>query len=136
MSRLLPTTHVLFRAFADETRLRVLNLLLEGELCVCDLCDVLKTAQPKVSRHLAYLRRAGLVQVRQSGKWKFYALAHRPTGLRRGLLDCVRDCLREIDLLRHDLRRLAGVRRTSRCCNGNGVVSCSKSQRERSRLRK
>ena len=60
----------LFAAFADETRLRILNLLSVRELCVCDLCDALEQIQPKVSRHLAVLRAAGLVRVRRRGRWK------------------------------------------------------------------
>ncbi|MHC4698364.1 MAG: ArsR/SmtB family transcription factor [Planctomycetota bacterium] len=96
----------LFRAFADPTRLRILNLLLEGEVCVCDLCTILDEIQPKVSRHLAYLRRAGLVTVRTQGKWKYYAVARHSKGLERTLLNCVRSCLREIDELHSDLERL------------------------------
>ena len=103
------STNVLFRAFADQTRLRLLNLLLERELCVCELCAVLDEIQPKISRHLAYLRRAGLVTVRQEGKWKYYAIPKRSTGLPRTLLNCVRGCLRGSDLLQEDLSRLKAV---------------------------
>ena len=106
----LVSTNTLFRAFADQTRLRLLNLLLERELCVCELCAVLDENQPKISRHLAYLRRAGLVTVRQEGKWKYYAIPKRSAGLQRTLLNCVRGCLREIDLLQEDLSRLREVR--------------------------
>ena len=106
MTATLATTPDLFRAFADPTRLRILNLLLEGEVCVCDLCSVLDEIQPKVSRHLAYLRRAGLVTVRIQGKWKYYATVEQPEGLERTLLNCVRSCLREMDELRDDLERL------------------------------
>jgi len=118
MSTTLTTTHTLFRAFADPTRLRILNLLLDGELCVCDLCDVLGVLQPSISRHLAYLDRAGLVTVRQEGKWKYYAVARRPTGLRKTLLECVRGCLREIDELREDRARLKAIRCRGACCPG------------------
>ena len=106
MTTALTTTPDLFRAFADPTRLRILNLLLEDELCVCELCDALDEIQPKVSRHLAYLRRAGLVTVRQQAKWKVYALTEKPTDLQRTLLRCVGSCLREIDVLCADRRRL------------------------------
>ena len=109
MKTTLSSTHSVFRAFADETRLRLLNLLLEGEVCVCDLCEVLEEIQPKISRHLAYLRRAGLVSVRQVGKWKYYAIPKRPSGLHRKLLNCIRSCLRELDLLQKDLSRLQEV---------------------------
>lgn len=115
MRTALDTTNLLFRAFADETRLRILNLLTDGEVCVCDLCTVLGELQPKVSRHLAYLKRAGLVRVRRDGKWKHYALIDRPTGLTATLLGCVRTCLRELEPLKQDRERLrAGVQRG--CC--------------------
>ena len=86
-----------FRAFADPTRLRILSLLqIEKEICVCDLCESLGEIQPKISRHLATLRRADLVEVRQQGKWKFYALASGKTPLHRSLLRCVGSCLSDL----------------------------------------
>ncbi len=115
MTTVLETTNTVFRAFADENRIRLLNLLLEGEVCVCDLCAALDMPQPKISRHLAYLRRAGLVSVRQEGKWKHYAAAKPPAGLHRRLLNCVRGCLRDIDILQADLARLQQTR-GRRCC--------------------
>jgi ArsR family transcriptional regulator len=99
----------LFRAFADATRLRILNLLLERELCVCDLCAVLGESQPKVSRHLAILRRAGLVRVRSEGKWKFYALGEDPSPLQLRLLRCVGSCLTELAVISDDHRRLRAL---------------------------
>jgi ArsR family transcriptional regulator len=62
-------------ALADRTRLRVLNLLRRGELCVCYFVEILDETQPKISRHLAYLRRSGLVKARREGKWIHYSLA-------------------------------------------------------------
>jgi ArsR family transcriptional regulator len=106
----------LFRAFADPTRLRILNLLREEkEVCVCDLSAVLGESQPKVSRHLALLRRAGLVEVRREGKWKFYALAGATSPLHRSLLRCVGSCLAEIDELARDRARLRGRALRLRC---------------------
>ena len=64
----------LFKALADPTRLRLINLLGDEELCVCSCVEILNTNQPKVSRHLAYLRRAGLVTARRDGKWTHYRL--------------------------------------------------------------
>src|ERR687892_1591378 len=64
-----------FRALADGTRLRLLNLLGEDEVCVCFLVEALKLSQPKISRHLAYLRRAGIVLTRRDGKWMHYRAA-------------------------------------------------------------
>ena len=63
-----------FRALADRTRLRLLNLLNGQELCVCYFVGVLGTNQPKISRHLAYLRRAGIVAARKDGKWMHYRI--------------------------------------------------------------
>jgi len=114
MTATLSTTPDVFRAFADPTRLRILNLLLEGEVCVCDLCAVLGDSQPKVSRHLAYLRQAGLVEVRQEGKWKHYRIKRDAQGLERTLIHCVKSCLREIDVLQEDLKRLRCGSRS--CC--------------------
>jgi ArsR family transcriptional regulator len=105
----------LFRAFADATRLRLLNLLVDGERCVCDLCTVLDESQPKVSRHLAYLRRAGLVTVRRDGKWRYYAVNDAAAGIERTLLDCVRGCLRQTDALRADLKQLAKLPSRTTC---------------------
>jgi len=73
------TTHMpemgrLFRALADPTRLRILGLLLTGEVCVCHIHESLRIPQSKASRHLAYLRRAGLVETRRDGLWVHYRL--------------------------------------------------------------
>jgi ArsR family transcriptional regulator len=106
----------LFGAFANPTRLRILSLLgAQKEVCVCDLCEVLDVLQPKVSRHLAILRDAELVQVRTDGKWKFYALAQPATPLHRTLLRCVSTCLGELDELEADRERLAGIEPRMRC---------------------
>jgi ArsR family transcriptional regulator len=61
-------------ALADLTRLRLLHLMKDGEICVCVLQEVLQTNQPKISRHLAYLKRVGLVTARRHGKWTYYSL--------------------------------------------------------------
>ncbi|MDT7688925.1 MAG: ArsR family transcriptional regulator, arsenate/arsenite/antimonite-responsive transcriptional [Acidobacteriota bacterium] len=66
---------LLFKALADRTRLRLLNLMAAGEVCVCFFVEVLGTNQPKISRHLAYLRRAGVVSARREGKWMHYRIA-------------------------------------------------------------
>jgi ArsR family transcriptional regulator, arsenate/arsenite/antimonite-responsive transcriptional repressor len=106
----------LFGAFANPIRLRILGLLQEQkEICVCDLCAVLGVAQPKVSRHLAALRAAGLVEVRRDRKWKFYSLAEAPSSLHRTLLRCVRTCLAELDELAADRERLAALEPRVRC---------------------
>ena len=63
-----------FAALADRTRLRLLNLMRDGEVCVCFFAETLGTNNPKISRHLAYLKRAGLVTARGDGKWMHYSL--------------------------------------------------------------
>jgi ArsR family transcriptional regulator, arsenate/arsenite/antimonite-responsive transcriptional repressor len=82
-----------FRALADPTRLRLLNLLSEGEVCVCFLSEALGVVQPKVSRHLAYLRREGLVTARREGKWMHYGWARHPEPLIRNLMDGLHDSM-------------------------------------------
>jgi len=114
-SSALPIPTSLFSAFADETRLRILNLLAAGELCVCDLCDVLEEIQPKVSRHLATLRRVGLVEVRREGKWKYYSIAEAPSPLHGVLLGCVQSCLGELEELSRDRARLRALSPELRC---------------------
>ena len=82
----------LFAAFADPTRLRILNVLVAGELCVCDVVELLALPQPTVSRHLAHLRRAGLVEVSRAWKFAHYRLAEPASPVHRNLVGCVRSC--------------------------------------------
>ena len=77
----------LFQALGDPTRLRILNLLAAGELCVCYFVEILGDPQPKISRHLAYLRRAGVVGARRDGKWIHYRLARPADETRARLFD-------------------------------------------------
>jgi ArsR family transcriptional regulator len=65
---------LLFRALADRTRLRLLNLIADKEICVCYFVEILGISQPKISRHLAYLRRVGIVAARRQGRWMHYRL--------------------------------------------------------------
>jgi ArsR family transcriptional regulator, arsenate/arsenite/antimonite-responsive transcriptional repressor len=96
----------MFRAFSDRTRLRILHLLKGGELCVCDLVRVIGSPQPKVSRHLAYLRRAGLVTARKDGLWMHYELAHPRNDFHRKLLECLSCCFGDVPELARDARHL------------------------------
>ena len=96
-----------FKAFADPTRLRILNLLHERELCVCHLVEVLREPQPKISRHLGILRAAELVTVRSDGTWRWYALPEPSGGLRDTLLESVQSSLHPTARLQADLQRLA-----------------------------
>ncbi len=103
---------LLFRAFSDPTRLRILHLLRRKEHCVGDLMAVLRIPQAKTSRHLAYLRRAGLVRVREQGLWSYYSLAPVRNALQRRLLACLEACPRNPA----DLRRGAALRKGGGCC--------------------
>ena len=104
----------MFRAFSDRTRLRMLHMLSSGEVCVCDLMNVLDAPQPKVSRHLSYLRRAGLVKVRREGLWRHYRLAPGKTAFHKKLLECLGCCFKEAPEIQKDAVRLAKIR--SACC--------------------
>lgn len=94
-----------FRGFADPTRIRILSLLAAGELCVCDLVDILRLPQPTVSRHLSYLRRTGLVEVTREAKFAHYRLAEPDNAVHQNLISCVRTCFRGITLLDRERRQ-------------------------------
>jgi ArsR family transcriptional regulator len=89
----------LFKGFADPIRIRILSVLTAGELCVCDIGALLRLAQPTVSRHLAYLRRAGLVEARPELKFTYYRLAEPKDAIHGNLIACVRTCFRGISSL-------------------------------------
>jgi ArsR family transcriptional regulator len=110
---------LMFRAFCDQTRLRILNVLKDGELCVNDIVEILQVPQPRVSRHLAYLRKAGLVEVRKDGLWCHYSLAPARSPFHGSLLDCVVTCFREVSEIRADRARAAKIRRSGGCCPGS-----------------
>jgi len=97
----------LFDALGDPTRLRILGLLLDGEVCVCDLHASLDISQPKASRHLASLRRAGLVAARRDGLWMHYRLAEPPDPLIAGVLEAVAAALRQLPTVRRDAAALS-----------------------------
>ena len=110
-NKLLPQMAAFLKACADQTRLRLINLLVsEGEICVCHLVDVLETNQPKVSRHLAYLKRAGLVTDRKDGLWVHYRLAEPLANHARQLIECINSCFAESPEMRQDIVKLRAVR--------------------------
>ena len=88
-----------FKGFADPTRIRILSVLAAGELCVCDIVEILGLPQPLVSRHLAYLRRSGLVEATREWKYAHYRLAEPEHAVHRNLINCVRTCFRGIKSL-------------------------------------
>ena len=101
------------KALADETRLRIINLLYERELCVCDIEDILGTTQTKISRHLAYLRNADLVRDRKIAQWSFYSL-DRSGGL-KFVNELVHGILRSIPGYQEDLDLLKKKEKSGTC---------------------
>jgi ArsR family transcriptional regulator len=101
----------LFKTLSDPTRLRLLNLLACGETCVCELTDTLRVVQPKVSRHLAHLKRAGLIEPRRGGKWTHYRWARQGDPLVRHVLLGLRQWMAKDDAMNGERRRRGTV-----CC--------------------
>ncbi len=120
MTRQLSQMEALFKALADETRLRILGLLLSGEVCVCDIHESLKLPQPKVSRHLAYLRRSGLVDTRRDGLWIHYRLATFDDPVLRAIGNAIRHALTHVETVHRDGERLQ--KRTGCCVPAPGEV--------------
>ncbi len=102
---------LLFMALADRTRLRLLNLMGADEVCVCFFVEVLGTNQPKISRHLAYLRRAGVVAARRDGKWIHYRIQSPSDPHAAHVFKGVMEWLAEDREMRQDRTRLERV-----CC--------------------
>ena len=113
MDRQLAAVAKLFQALADPTRLRILGLLLTGEVCVCDIHESLRIPQPKASRHLAYLRRAGLVDGRREGLWVHYRLADAPDAIAATIRQAVAHALGHLESVRRDGERL---QKKTGCC--------------------
>ena len=107
-----PDGDLLLRALADSTRLRLVNLMDAGELCVCFLVEALGMSQPKISRHLAYLRRAGLVAARREGKWMHYRLKEPEDANLAAIFGAVRAWLRNRPQMQTDRLRLVKL-----CCS-------------------
>jgi ArsR family transcriptional regulator len=104
----------MFRALADRTRLRLLNLMGDDEVCVCFLVEALGMSQPKISRHLAYLRRAGIVAARREGKWMHYRLQNPTDPHAAGFLNTVRAYLGSDPQMQKDRSRLVRL-----CCSSS-----------------
>jgi len=108
----------LFAALADPTRLRLLNLMDGREVCVCYFAEILGESQPKISRHLAYLRRAGVVRARRDGKWMHYRIEPPANPAGASILETVLASLRADSRMRADLKRLDRA-----CCRPGEIVA-------------
>ncbi len=113
-----PSLDQLFRALADRTRLRLLNLMSEGEVCVCYFVQVLDAPQPKISRHLAYLRKAGIVAARREGKWMHYRLTWPADSHAADILKTTITAIKEDKEFQRDLLRLNRA-----CCGSQSLVN-------------
>lgn len=108
---------LLFRALADRTRLRLLNLIADKEICVCYFVEILEMSQPKISRHLAYLRRAGIAASRRQGRWMHYRLLMPEGEIAAAILRETMAHLRQIPEMQADRAKLA-----TNCCSAEIVV--------------
>jgi ArsR family transcriptional regulator, arsenate/arsenite/antimonite-responsive transcriptional repressor len=120
-SNFLAEMETLFLALADKTRLRLLNLMRRDEVCVCFFTEVLGASQPKISRHLAYLRNAGVVAARREGKWMNYKIVRPENPFAARLLDDTLAWLESEDEMRGDYQKLAAV-----CCGVELPVTISR----------
>lgn len=105
----------MFKALADENRLRILHLLQQRELCVCEIVKILGISQSKASRHLAYLKNAGLVEDRREGVWIYYTLDRSKEQFWRHLLAYLNGCLNENQVLVSDLAKLEEIGKEKVC---------------------
>jgi ArsR family transcriptional regulator, arsenate/arsenite/antimonite-responsive transcriptional repressor len=108
----------LFAALADPTRLRLLNLMNRREVCVCYFVEILKQGQPKISRHLAYLRGAGIVRARREGKWMHYSLERPADAKAAAVLDAALLSVQSDTVMQADLARLGRA-----CCEPERFVT-------------
>jgi ArsR family transcriptional regulator len=111
----MPDLEAYFRGLADKTRLRIVNLLLAGELCVCDIQRILRASQSGVSRHLTYLKHAGFVQDRRDGIRIFYRLAAEQDPTLRSLCEFLRIAFWKDKALRADLKQLKRALKEGTC---------------------
>jgi len=119
MSRSQPFDLVpLFAALADRTRLRILNLIRDREVCVCYFVEILRQGQPKISRHLAYLRKAGIVGARREGRWMHYRIEWPGDAKASSILDTTLTCLGTDRQMQADLTRLNHA-----CCEPRRFVT-------------
>lgn len=100
-----------FAALADKTRLRLLNLMRDGEVCVCFFAETIETNNPKISRHLSYLKRANLVAGRREGKWMHYKINEPANEKARKVFVEIMEMLKDDEEMRLDRERLTEV-----CC--------------------
>ncbi|MGD9563104.1 MAG: ArsR/SmtB family transcription factor [Pyrinomonadaceae bacterium] len=118
-----------FAALADRTRLRLLNLMRDGEVCVCFFADTLGTNNPKISRHLSYLKRASLVTGRRDGKWMHYCITPPANKKAAEVFAATMEMLKDDPEMQKDREKLVNV-----CCSPQMMVNIQKGVRRRQAL--
>ncbi|HOP86374.1 MAG TPA: metalloregulator ArsR/SmtB family transcription factor [Syntrophorhabdaceae bacterium] len=113
----------LFKALSEEMRLRILMLLMHGELCVCDLMAIFNEPQSKVSRHLAYLKNSGLIKGRRVGKWMHYALKEPMDGVFQAQLDLIKTQLTHNPLFEEDLKKMEEEKKKKDRCGEDSAIT-------------
>ncbi|PTY00240.1 ArsR family transcriptional regulator [Spartobacteria bacterium LR76] len=103
----------IYQCLCDGTRLRIVNLLTHGPLCVCHFQQILEIPQAKVSQHLAYLRKHDMVETTRKGTWIIYSLPAKPTRELEANLKCLQDCTTSDKMYREDLARLSKIQKCS-----------------------
>lgn len=119
----------IYQGFCDRTRLRIVHLLTQSPLCVCHFQTILGESQVKISKHLAYLRERGLVEVERDGNWMVYALPRKRAPELEANLKCLQDCLRSDRAFVRDRKKLALIRKG--CCEPTTAFHESKRDRRR-----
>jgi ArsR family transcriptional regulator len=120
---------VFFAALSDRTRLRLLNLMRDGEVCVCFFAETLETNNPKISRHLAYLKRAKLVAGRRDGKWMHYRINEPSDKKAADVFAQIMEMLKEDKQMQADRKKLANV-----CCAPQPPVSIERARKSREKV--
>lgn len=119
----------IYQCFCDRTRLRILHLLAQSPLCVCHFQTILGEPQVKISKHLAYLRDKGLVEVERDGNWMVYALPRKRATELEANLKCLQESVRSDQTFARDLKKLALIRKG--CCDPTTAFHESKRDRRR-----
>jgi ArsR family transcriptional regulator len=113
----------IYQCFCDRTRLRILHLLTESPLCVCHFQEILDEPQVKVSKHLAYLRERGLVEVEREQNWMIYSLPKKRAAELETNLKCLQDCAQSDKVFARDLKKLATLQKN--CCEPSSLFQTS-----------
>jgi ArsR family transcriptional regulator, arsenate/arsenite/antimonite-responsive transcriptional repressor len=111
----------IYECLCDRTRLRILNLLHARSLCVCHFQELLGEPQVKISKHLGYLRKRGMVSAEREGNWMIYRLPEKPSPELAMNLSCLQDCVREDKVFKQDLAKL---KRLNKAITANGPCGC------------